>query len=51
MLDSGVKTCSRYSANIVAFSLSLFAQPPSAFLIGGIDILGLLSHFVAFQIV
>jgi hypothetical protein len=51
MLESGVNTCSRCSANVVAFSLSLFAQLLSAFLIGGIDIWGLLNFFVAFQIV
>jgi hypothetical protein len=51
MLESGVNTCSRCSANVMAFSLSLFAQLLSAFLTGGIDIWGLLSFFVTFQIV
>jgi hypothetical protein len=51
MLESGVITCSRCSANVVAFSLSLFAQLLPAFLIGSIDIWALSSFFVAFQIV
>jgi hypothetical protein len=51
MLERGVNTCLRCSANVVAFSLSLFAQLLSDFLIGGIDIWGLLKLLVAFQIV
>jgi hypothetical protein len=51
MLESGVNTCSRCSANVMAFSLSLFAQLLSAFLIDGIDVWGILSLFITFQIV
>jgi hypothetical protein len=51
MLECGVNTSSRCSVNVVAFSLSLYAQLLSDFLIGGIDIWGLLNFFVAFQIV
>ena len=45
----GVNTCCRWSANALAFSSSLLAQLPSAFLIGGIDIWGRLSLLVAFH--
>jgi len=44
-----VNTCCRWTANAIAVSSSLLAQLPSAFLIGGIDIRGSLSLFVAFH--
>jgi len=45
----GVNTFCRWSANAIAFSSSLLAQLPSAFLIGGIEVWGRLSLFVAFH--
>jgi hypothetical protein len=46
MLEGGINACSRGSANVMAFSQSLFAQLLSAFLIGGIDIWVLLSFLL-----
>jgi hypothetical protein len=51
MLEGGVSISSRYSANVVAFSLSLFSQLLFHFLICGIDIWGVLNIYVEFQIV
>ena len=47
--DCGVNTCRRWSPKAAAFSVSLFAQLPSDFRIGGIDTWGILKLLVAFH--
>jgi hypothetical protein len=46
---SGVKIVSRCSAKRFAFSISVLAQVPFAFLIGGIDCIGFLNCLLAFH--